>query len=521
MVASISRQVGHVLEHVKFTLSDVNCTETILPTYLSAAQLQSARDANLNLVRAVNRHFDALAQRMRAVECAVLFCDADGWILGIRGHHQLVSELAACGICEGASASEQSMGNNALGISIGMKQPVTLAGWEHFFAPWRDWHCAGAPILSTENGAVVGACCIAVRQPELAKLIGPLVDCAAVGIGNWLEAEEARQDLVRIHHSLISQLECHVVFIDSAGHMLDERHPIPLKESVRSEMVRMTGSGESRRAEEITLDGQVYLVDVRTLSNHRGQMKGTMGLFRDVTQQKQWESHLRDMEKMSTLTSLAAGIAHEIRNPLTAARGFLQLFTERLDSDKDKRFLDLTLHELDRINSLVKDFMALARPEEPRYAIVDMTQAIDDIVHFIQPEAALLGVEFHAQVPAGPIHMSADPNQLKQVLLNVVQNALHACKSKGSVRLSLERQEDTIMISVVDSGSGMSEYQLDRIFQPFFTTKDSGTGLGLSITKRIVEEHGGQIRVDSKVAAGTTVQIEFSLPPSRNEKRTS
>ena len=244
------------------------------------------------------------------------------------------------------------MGNNALGTSMQIKQSVMFYAWEHFLAPWRNWHCAGAPVLSTDKSRVVGACCIAVRRPELTQLIGPLADSAAVAISSCLELEETRQDLVRIHHSLISQLEYHVVFVDSSGHVLDERHPIPLKESVRSEMLHMTSSGEPRRSEEITLDGQVYLLDVRTLSDHRGQIKGTLGIFRDVTQRKQWESHLRDMEKMSTLTSLAAGIAHEIRNPLTAARGFLQLFTERLDSAQDKRFLDLTLHELDRINSL-------------------------------------------------------------------------------------------------------------------------------------------------------------------------
>ncbi len=113
-------------------------------------------------------------------------------------------------------------------------------------------------------------------------------------------------------------------------------------------------------------------------------------------------------------------------------------------------------------------------------------------MHFIQPEAALLRASTSsARVPAIPLYMMADPNQIKQVFLNIVQNALHACESKGSVFLKIERARDKALVTVTDTGCGMSEYQLERIFQPFFTTKESGTGLGLSITKRIVEEHRG------------------------------
>jgi signal transduction histidine kinase len=228
------------------------------------------------------------------------------------------------------------------------------------------------------------------------------------------------------------------------------------------------------------------------------------------------DDRIRDIERFSILSSLAAGIAHEIRNPLTTARGFLQLFAERLGSDTDKQFLTLTIQELDRIHQLVVDFMSLARPAESTYQPVNVAEVLRSTAEFIRPEALLRDVVLETVIPAGEVWVIGDERQLKQVLLNIAQNALQACTSGGRVTLSLEASVYEVQLIVRDMGCGIPPHELDKVFQPFYTTKPTGTGLGLAISKRIVEEHRGSIEIDSTVGVGTTVTIRLpcsAAPP--------
>ncbi|MBX6353639.1 MAG: hypothetical protein IRZ10_09930 [Thermoflavifilum sp.] len=218
---------------------------------------------------------------------------------------------------------------------------------------------------------------------------------------------------------------------------------------------------------------------------------------------------MRDVERLSILTSLAAGIAHEIRNPLTTARGFLQLFAERLASTEDKQFLMLTIQELDRIHRLVADFMSLAKPSPCMQKPVDVCEVLRSIAEFIRPEALLRNVALETMLPAAQVWVTGDEQQLKQVLLNIAQNALQACDGGGKVVLTLEIERDEVEIRVCDTGCGIPAHALDKVFQPFYTTKPTGTGLGLAISKRIVEEHGGCIHIHSGVGEGTIVSIRL------------
>ncbi|WAH36389.1 ATP-binding protein [Alicyclobacillus dauci] len=216
------------------------------------------------------------------------------------------------------------------------------------------------------------------------------------------------------------------------------------------------------------------------------------------------EEKLQEFEKTSSLASLSAGIAHEIRNPLTTARGFLQLFEQRCEP-ADRDFVELTIRELDRIQLLLEDFMGMSRPDNESLTQVDVRDLTSSVYQFLRPEASLCGVELAYDVPADPVHAVLQSSRIKQVLMNLMQNAVHACDKFGRVILRLEDYEDHIVITISDNGCGIAD--LHQLFHPFHTTKKAGTGLGMFVSKHIIEEHRGHIQVDSVLNEGTTVSV--------------
>ncbi|EJY54537.1 histidine kinase [Alicyclobacillus hesperidum URH17-3-68] len=217
---------------------------------------------------------------------------------------------------------------------------------------------------------------------------------------------------------------------------------------------------------------------------------------------------LQEFEKVSALAQLSAGIAHEIRNPLTTARGFLQLFGERCEQT-DKAYLQLTIRELDRIQELLEDFMGLSRPDHEWLQSIDVCHLLQSVCHFLQPEASLCGVELTCSVPSESVFATVRPGRIKQVLINLVQNAVHACEGRtnGTVNLVLVDRGADIDISIVDNGCGIADTR--QLFRPFHTTKPSGTGLGMFVSKHIVEAHRGRITVNSELNCGTVVSIHL------------
>ncbi|WP_284285872.1 two-component system sensor histidine kinase NtrB [Alicyclobacillus fastidiosus] len=216
------------------------------------------------------------------------------------------------------------------------------------------------------------------------------------------------------------------------------------------------------------------------------------------------ESKLTEFEKNRSLASLSAGIAHEIRNPLTTARGFLQLFEQRCEP-ADKKFVELTIRELDRIHALLQDFMGLARPDDESTQLVDIRELTHSVYQFLRPEATLCGVLLNYDVPSSCVLMSVQADRIKQVLINLLQNAVHACDKDGEVHVTLRDFSDHATITIRDNGCGISD--MHQLFRPFQTTKSNGTGLGMFVSKHIIEAHRGHLQVDSTVGEGTTVTV--------------
>jgi len=238
---------------------------------------------------------------------------------------------------------------------------------------------------------------------------------------------------------------------------------------------------------------------------------GAVVFFRETQEPVVLDEKLLRADRLSLIGQMAAGTAHEIRNPLTAIRGFLQLLLPSLEGkglEQEANYVRLILKEVDRIGSLIDQFLLLGKPREVRYKKVDALEVLRDLLPVIESEALLRDAELILSLPDSLPPVIADPDLLKQVFLNVVRNALEAMENGGSLTISaeFEVEERQIRFDFKDTGPGIPPYLLDRIFDPFFTTKTEGTGLGLSVCQRLLQDVGGHIRLTSK-GKGTTAHI--------------
>ncbi|MBW2058773.1 MAG: GAF domain-containing protein [Deltaproteobacteria bacterium] len=223
------------------------------------------------------------------------------------------------------------------------------------------------------------------------------------------------------------------------------------------------------------------------------------------------DRQIMQSEKLASLGQLAAGIAHEIRNPLGIISGSAETLLKQSDPETRLEMARYIMEESDRINSMISNFLDFARPKEPVLRRCDLGDLLSRTLNLITPQANRAKVDILREIPADPLLVWIDPEQIQQALLNVTLNALEAMPDGGVYRVTLSRDgKDGVVIRLSDTGSGIPQERVSRIFDPFFTTKDGGTGLGLSIAHTIVEKHGGTISVSTGPDRGTTFVV--SLP---------
>lgn len=212
---------------------------------------------------------------------------------------------------------------------------------------------------------------------------------------------------------------------------------------------------------------------------------------------------------------LAASMAHEIRNPLTSIRGFLQLLQGKFEPEAiEQEYFAIMFNELDKINEILREFLSLAKPSQPQLKIVNITQLLEEALLLAEQEALMNEVTLQRNLYNNLPLLFLDTVQIKQVVLNILINAIQAAGPGGQVVVTCRLDETgrSILISIRDNGPGIDKNILPHIFEPFFTTKPTGTGLGLTISLQIIEEHGGKIVVHTEAGQGTTFNIYLPLP---------
>lgn len=295
-------------------------------------------------------------------------------------------------------------------------------------------------------------------------------------------------------------------------------------------------TNSSEEFSTVTSGGTVRFltVTIAPLINE-GELNGKMILVRDITEKKNQDILLHRMENLANLTNLAAGMAHEIKNPLGAISIHIQLIQKALEKAREnedklpaKKFvedhIDVVNEEIDHLNKLVMDFLLAVRPVKAQLELKEPDKLIDGLISFFKPEFNREGIEVIFKPSESGKRILLDEKLFRDVIMNISQNSLAALKSKykggneaviesgAKFCISNSVRDNKFIITIADNGCGMSEESLSKIFEPYYTTKANGTGLGMTMVYKIIKEFSGEIIVDSKEGQGTAFTITFPIP---------
>lgn len=233
-------------------------------------------------------------------------------------------------------------------------------------------------------------------------------------------------------------------------------------------------------------------------------------ILEDVTERRQTEARLLKAETLNVVGEMAAGVAHEIRNPLTSLKGFIQLLKN--ESQAHDAYYSIILNEVDRIEYIIKEFLLLAKTDRQHIEKSSLVLTLKETVSLLQTQAILKNIELEMEIGEGIPDIDCDPFQIKQVFINLIKNGIEATAEGGTITIKAFRKgKDYVHFCFTDNGTGMPNQVLDRIGKPFYTTKEEGTGLGLMVSYKIIENHKGRVRVSSEVGKGTTFEVVLPI----------
>ncbi len=385
------------------------------------------------------------------------------------------------------------------------------------------------------------------RQKLANKLLSKVIDdLGALPAGELEKLVRAQMDDADILEGVIGSLpEGHIVFSpeqrivyinNSAYHLLPSDRRRRLKAGLKAEdlmidadikrfILAVFSGDEKPEAQDFAFSKgneiRTERVSFTLLSLPSGRY--TDVVIRDITEEIMNETRLRRSESLASMTTMAAGIAHEIKNPLAAMKIHLQLLRKTLktkgsiDSEGAERYLGVLDEEIDHLNKIAVDFLFAVRPMNIELRLGSIESVINDLVTFLAPEADEKHIEVVSDVEKFLPRIEMDARYLRQSLLNIVENAFAAMPGGGKLSISARLDGNYETVTVRDTGTGIDSEHLSKIFEPYFTTKASGTGLGLTVVYKVIKEHRGDIFVSSEPGKGTVFTIKLPVPATERK----
>ena len=401
---------------------------------------------------------------------------------------------------------------------------VSVLAWKHVIdlplsSTVKPWEQSGVDLVRTLGiniAAMIGV-------GALSFIFG---DQLQRGAETLATTRRAAAELLSLHQDIVRSLSSGLITTSPTGIVLTANHAAA--EILRTSPSLLVGKAidsvflglGDRRSGDLTVptvDNELTLnVTVSPLRDATDQVTGRVINFQDLTELRRLEQHARRTERMATVGQLAAGVAHEIRNPMASISGSIELLRASPQASDDDRALMTIVHrEIQRLNVLIGDLLDYAKPRQKQPVDFDLASLIEETAQVARGDQNFADVELSVELVDKPVPIFADPAKLRQVVWNLVRNAADAASAGGKhVSVELRRSgAEGATITVADDGQGIPELLVSRIFDPFVTTKEKGTGLGLATCHAIVAEHGGSIDVETEVGKGTKMVV--TIPGSR------
>lgn len=498
---------------------------------LDSQQLAAKQQKHTEFIHAVTYFFDEFIASLSGIPVLATAADEQGYILHMIGDPAIKKMVTKLGIKNGVQMTDEYNGISSACLALHYKQPVSVVGSQHYHDYLHSAACYSIPILDRTEEKTIGTLSFMTVSDLAHPLFLSLLMTMKESIERELQLIKQNETLRLLNElimdtttsgMIISDKEGRIINVNKAAErMMKQNKQMLLLKTVAdctcvgpylkralSEEVPCTDIEKTFKGE----DGReaTYLLDALPIFNQTHTLVGAFAQLRDITQRKETEQMLLNTEKLTAVGQMAASAAHEIRNPLTTIRGFIQLLEP---SFQDQEHFNLVLEEIDRINLIVSEFLILSKPQSTCFHQQNLIQILHDTVALSQPQASMSNVQIatHFDDSAG-LFIHGDVNQLKQVFINLFKNAMDAMRQGGTLSIDAYANGQGEAVAVIsDSGIGMTDEQLNRLGTPFYTTKKDGTGLGFMITERILKQHDGSMDVQSLQGQGTTITLRFPI----------
>ncbi|RXT04257.1 ATP-binding protein [Ammoniphilus sp. CFH 90114] len=499
---------------------------------LSAEELRERRSTYAEILAVIRPFAEKFIDSMKGTPLVFLVNDDQGYVLDILGDETIQQALDQLNFHIGVQFQEPVNGTNAVNLALDHDIPIGLVGPDHYYHSMSQSACYCSPFHSMDDQKILG--CVGIMtstdfaNPFILTLLTTVVD----SIERELLLLKQNKKLYTINQFMMDTSRSGIILTDSQGQITDfnifaekltgisfeQAYGLPVFNIEPIGPYFLDCINNRTKYEDIELtftntadEKHICLFDIMPVYDKHDNLTGTFCHFRDITEFKRAEEMMRNSEKLSVVGQLAAGVAHEIRNPLTTLRGFVQFF----HSDIKAPYAELMISELDRINFIVSEFLLLAKPQSVLFRRSNLEKILSETCNLFQTQAIMHNTTIQFIQDDSPLWIECDENQLKQVFINILKNSLEAMPSGGNIQVIVERIEsEKVSIVLIDEGQGMSPSTISRISEPFYTTKENGTGLGLMVSKKIIESHHGQLFIDSEVGKGTRIEIVLPMNSS-------
>lgn len=390
------------------------------------------------------------------------------------------------------------------------------------------WFDTSLKVVRNEEGGLLQVVAVGrdvSEQMNLQESLEQAVRIAGLGHWDWDLGTNRVQTSDQMNRILGFEGNSHEYAFSSLVTLVHPEEQRLIEKSLKNAL--QTGSPFDRVFRIVRNDGCVRYLHGQgeVLLDEDGIARKMVGTVHDITTLRAFERKLEESEqryevlrleseKVSEDRQLAAGIAHEIRNPLTALKGFTRLLHQKSPAP-NSRYFDIMQMELNRIETILSEMLVIAKTPKRVFQPVQLTTLVSEVTRLMNPLATLQGVSVQTEVDDTVPAVSCDEGHLKQVLINVIKNAIEAMPDGGTLGVYVQSVKHGVSIQITDSGDGISEEKLQMIGEPFYTTKDNGTGLGLLVSRRLLETYGGELNISSEPGTGTTVTIHLPVSPNK------